>query len=127
MSDSQERPTVAVSVPMQSGAGMSPAVGVAAPVGAVRRKDRERAARTSLQRDGAALVLHAELPGTVSLQRRGPDGGWETLDTRQVGRTGDTAMAIPQDGGSESPAALRVVFAPRNANLTAWISETVQA
>ncbi|NCT90407.1 hypothetical protein GXB85_05505 [Cellulomonas sp. APG4] len=124
MSEGQrERATVGVNVPMSSGAGMSASVGVAAPIGAVSRRDKERAARTSLARDGSALVLRTELPGTVMLQRRSPGATWETLDSRATARQGSTRLELPQD----TPAGVfRVVFSPKNANITTWISADVE-
>jgi len=107
---------------MSSGSGMSPSMGVAAPVGAVSRKDRERAGKTSLRRDGASTVLLTALPGTVSLQRRGPDGTWETLHSRPASRLGRTRLGLPQDEAAAPPRTFRVVFSPRNANIPSWVS-----
>ena len=126
MDDRQERATAAASVPLQSGAGMGASMGVAAPIGAVSRKDRARAARTALQRDGTAgLVLRTALPGTVALQRLGADRTWETVERRAASRLGRTRLRVP--AGSTSSSVLRVVFSPRNANLPACVSEEVDA
>ena len=100
-------------------------MGVAAPVGAVSRKDRERAGKTALYREGASGVLvDTELPGSVALQRRGADGTWETLDTRRASRLGRTKIELP-DAGAPSPRTYRVVFSPKNANIPAWTSENI--
>lgn len=122
MNDQPERPITAVSVPMNSGAGMSPSVGVAAPVGAVSRKDRERASRTSARREGASVVVHTELPGTVTLQGRDAGGAWDALDRRPAARLGDTRIDLPQDAASSI---VRVVFTPRNTDINAWVSESI--
>lgn len=125
MNDSTEGPIEAVSVPMSSGSGMSPSMGVAAPVGAVSRKDRERAGKTSLQREGTSILhLLTALPGSVSLQRRGADGTWETLDRRPASRLGRTPIELPQDVTSP-PQTFRVVFSPKNSNITSWISDDI--
>lgn len=122
MTDDADRPVKAVSVPMGSG-GLSSSMGVAAPIGAVSRKDRERAARTALRRESASrVVLVTALPGSVSLQRRRVDGSWETVRTRRASRLGRTRLDLPADGGAGRH---RVVLSPRNENLTAWISETI--
>lgn len=127
VNDQPERPVVAVSVPMNSGAGMSPSVGVAAPIGAVSRKDRERATKTALRREGpSSLVLVTELPGSVMLQRRGADGDWETLDRRPASRLGSTPIELPGEA-TPTPTTFRVVFAPKNTDITSWISEAVDA
>ena len=127
MDDRPERPSAAVSVPMSSGTGMSPSFGVAAPIGAVRRKDRERAGRTSLRREGSSgLLLLTALPGSVSVDRRRADGSWETLTRRRVSRLGRTRIDLPQGAGSP-PQTFRVVFSPKNSNITSWISEDVSA
>ncbi len=120
--DQHERAVTAVNVPMSTGAGMSPSVGVAAPIGAVSGKDRGRAARTALTCDGATTVLHTELAGTASLQRLEADGSWVTLDKRPTPKTGDTRFELPTAGAS-----YRVVFAPKNSDITSWISEPVEA
>jgi hypothetical protein len=57
----------------------------------------------------------------VSLQRRRADGTWETLDRRRVSRLGRTRLGVPQDAASP-PQTYRVVFSPRNPNITSWIS-----
>ena len=126
MNDRPEPPSMAVSVPMSSGTGMSPSFGVAAPVGAVSRKNRERARETSLRREGTsnAFVLLAALPGSVNLQRRGVDGTWETIDRRPASRLGHTRIELPQEAASPPPT-YRVVFSHRNSNITAWISEDI--
>lgn len=117
MSENQDRPIVAAGVPT----GVhTPAMGIAAPIGAVSRKDRLRAARTTLRRDGSDVVLRVALAGTASLQRRGADGAWESVETRRVGRL-RTARFTPAPG-----AATRVVFAPRNTDITAWVSEPLE-
>ncbi|GEN79828.1 hypothetical protein [Actinotalea fermentans] len=117
MSEDQDRPIVAAGVPT----GLhTPAMGIAAPIGAVSRKDRLRAARTALRRDGSDVVLRVALPGTASLQRRGTDGVWETVATRRVGRL-RTARFAPAPG-----ATARVVFAPRNTDISAWVSEPLE-
>lgn len=125
MDDHGERAVSAVNVPMSTGAGMSPSMGVAAPIGAVSRKDRERAGRTSLRRDGTSLLtLLTSLPGTVSLQRRDADGSWETLDRRPASRLGRTPIELPPEAASP-PRTVRVVFSPRNSNIAAWVSEEI--
>lgn len=125
MDDQRERAVKAVSVPMSSGQGMSPSMGVAAPIGAVSRKDRERAAQTSLRQEGASdLLLVTALPGTVSLQRRDVDGTWETLDRRPASRLGRTRVELPQ-AAAPTPQTYRVVFSPKNSNISAWISEDI--
>ena len=125
MNDRQDEASRAVSVPMNSGVGMSASMGVAAPLGAVSRKDRERAGKTSLQREGSSLVLLTALPGSVILQRREADGTWETLDKRPASRLGRTPIGLPQEAAT-SPQTFRVVFSPKNANITSWISENVE-
>lgn len=121
MTDRPQSATKAVSVAMNSGAGISAAMGVAAPVGAVSRKDRQRASRTALLREGSTLVLHTSLRGTVTLQRRASDGDWETVSKRSASLLGRTRVELPD------PARFRVVFAPRNGNLGIWVSEELQA
>lgn len=117
MADQRERPLVAV-----QGPGRASAVGVHAPIGAVSRKDRTRAARTVLRRDGpSALVLTTALPGTVKLQRRVPGDAWDTVEKLPTSRNGQTRFALPQDAGS--PATYRVVFAPKNEDITTWVSD----
>jgi len=125
MGEQPERAVTAISVPMNSGAGMNASVGVAAPVGAVSRKDRERAGKTSLRREGTTgLLLLTALPGSVILQRRGSDGTWETLEKKRASRRGRTRIELPREAAS-SPPNFRVVFAPKNANITSWISENI--
>lgn len=125
MEEQPERAVTAISAPMNSGAGMNASVGVAAPVGAVSRKDRERAGKTSLRREGTTgLLLLTALPGSVILQRRGTDGTWETLDKRPASRRGRTRIELPREAAS-SPPDFRVVFSPKNANITSWISENI--
>jgi hypothetical protein len=125
MNDQPERPTIAVSVPMNSGAGMSPSVGVAAPIGAVSRKDRERAGRTSLRREGTSnVLLDTALPGRVILQRRGADGTWETVHTQPASHLGSTRIELPHEA-APLPPTFRVVFSPKNTNINSWISEDI--
>lgn len=121
MNDQPERAVTAVNVPMSTGAGMSPSVGVAAPIGAVSAKDRERAARTALTRDGDAVVLHTELPGAASLQRLDADGSWDTLDKRPTSKVADTRYELA------AGATYRVVFAPKDSDIPAWISPELGA
>ena len=128
MNDQPERATKAAVVPMQSGPGMSPSMGVAAPIGAVSRKDRERAGKTSLRREGTSgLLLRTALPGSVLVQRRDADGTWETLERRPASRLGRTRIQLPQGTASAPPppSAFRVVFSPKNANIASWISGTI--
>ncbi len=123
MDEQPERPFVAVQIP--TGAGRATAVGVHAPIGAVSRKDRTRAARTALRReDDTTLVLTTALPGTVRLQRR-VGGGWEALEELPASRTGQTRLTLPPD--AEPGTTYRVVFAPRNEDITAWVSADVLA
>lgn len=125
MSDRVAGSLGAVSVPMDSGAGMSASMGVTAPVGAVSRKDLERAGRTSLRREGRFdLVLSTALPGSASLQRRGVDGTWETISVRSTSRFRRARIDLPQQRAS-APRTFRVVFSPKNPNITSWISEDV--
>ncbi len=122
MTVSPDRGSAAVSVPMSSGTGMSPSFGVAAPIGAVSRRTRDRARATSLQPDGpSSFVLRTALAGHVSLQRRGVDGAWETLSRRRTSRRGRTRIDLPQPATARRPV-FRVVFAPRSPHLTPWIS-----
>ena len=122
MSEQPERPFIAVQIP--TGAGRSTAVGVHAPIGAVRRKDREAAARTRLDREGPyEVVLHTELPGAVVLQRREPDGSWEPLGRKQAAKDGRTPIDLPSPLPGAAPARYRVVFAPKNSDITSWVSE----
>lgn len=124
VNDQPDRPFVAMQMPI--GAGQSTAVGVHAPVGAVRRKDREAAARTRLDREGpGTVVLHTELPGAVVLQRREPDGGWEPIGRRQAAKDGRTAIDLPTTPGAP-PARYRVVFAPKNSDIASWVSEPLE-
>ena len=127
MSDRPERAFTAVSVPMNSGPGMSAAVGVSAPVGAVSRRTRERARRTALSQEGpTTFVLHTELRGTVNVQVRGDDGDWHTITERRAAFFGRTRLELPSPTVGSSRK-LRVVFSPRNANVTAWVSDDIQA
>lgn len=122
MDDQPERAIKAATTPMGMG---TPFMAVAAPVGAVGRRDRERAGRTSLQREGpASLLLRTALPGSAILQRRGVDGTWETLDTRSASRLRRTRIELPQ-GAASSPTTFRVVFSPRNTNITSWVSDNI--
>ena len=126
MNDRQDSATAAVSVPMDSGPGMNASFGVAAPVGAVGRKERLRAGNTSLLREGdSTFLLHTAVPGSVALQRKGTDGTWDTLSTVQASRVGRTPIELPTD---PSPAArtFRVVFSPRNSNLPSWVSDALR-
>lgn len=121
MSEQPERPFLAVQIP--TGAGRSTAVGVHAPIGAVRRKDREAAARTRLDREGpTTVVLNTELPGAVVLQRREPGGGWEPVGRQHAAKDGRTTIDLPTTPGAD-PRRYRVVFAPKNSDITSWISE----
>lgn len=121
MSEQPERPFAAMQIPI--GAGQAPAVGVHAPVGAVRRKDRQAAARTRLDRVAPdEVVLVTELPGAVVLQRREPDGTWESVGRRQVAKGGRTPVDLPTIPGA-GPAWYRVVFAPKNSDIASWLSE----
>ena len=125
MDDQAERAIQNVVAPLSS--STRPSVLVAAPIGAVSRKDRERAAKTSLRRkDASNLLLRTELPGSASLQRRGADGTWETLDVHPVPREGDLRIELPQDAAPPSPT-FRVVFSPKNTNITSWISQDVDS
>jgi hypothetical protein len=119
-----ERSFKAVSWPGAGGDAGNAGMAVAAPVGAVSRRDRERAARTALEREAATdLVLCTELPGSVLLQRRADDGDWETLSTEPASRTGRTPVTVPRD---PSTRVVRVVFSPRNPNIPSWVSETFE-
>lgn len=100
-------------------------MGYAAPVGALSRKDRIRAGRTSLEREGTSgFLLVTALPGIVTLQHRGTDGIWQTRDKRRASRRGRTRIELPREAASP-PTSFRVVFSPKNANLASWISETI--
>lgn len=121
MSQQPERPVIAVDLP--TGVGGSISMGVHAPIGAVRRKDREAAARTRLDREGPTqVVLHTELPGTVVLQRREADGSWEPVGRQQAAQGGRTPIDLPTVAGAD-PARYRVVFAPKNSDIASWVSE----
>lgn len=84
----------AVSMPTGAGApGAAMAAG--APIGAVKTKDRERYARTSLVRgDASTFTLVTGLPGTVLLQQKCSDGTWTTLSNR-----GCRPPAMPRAAG----------------------------
>lgn len=58
------------------------------------------------------------------LQRREADGTWETLDTRRASRLGRTRIEFGGEATSPTPT-FRVVFSPRNTNITSWISESL--
>lgn len=121
MNEQPERPFIAVQIP--TGAGRATAVGVHAPIGAVSRKDRNRAGRTALRREGEDLVLETALPGTVSLQRRAPGGTWDTVEAIPSAHTGQTRLELPR--GVDGPATYRVVFTPKNEDINTWISPDV--
>jgi hypothetical protein len=123
MNDQPERASHAAQVPMNSGAGMSASFGTAAPVGAVSRKDRQRATRTALRREGPDLLLVTALPGTALLQRQ-EGGRWETVTTKRASRLRRTRLALPQD---EPAASYRVMFSPKNGNIPSWVSPVVDA
>lgn len=128
MDEHRERASAAISAPLDSGAGMSGSMGVAAPLGTVSRKDQARADRTALSLDGETLVLRTELPGTVTLQVRGADGTWDTLERRPASRLGRTRLDLPPrspDAAEHPSRELRVVFAPRNGHIAPWISPPV--
>jgi hypothetical protein len=128
MSDTPERPVIAVMPPQNTGGSVS--MGVSAPIGAVSRKDRERAAKTALLRDDpTTLLLTAELPGRILLERRGEDGAWETVEKYPASRSGRTRIAIPQapEGAAPGSRTFRVVFAPKNVDITSWVSEDIEA
>ncbi|WP_225755311.1 hypothetical protein [Actinotalea sp. Marseille-Q4924] len=123
MSEQPERTFKAMSWPGAGGNAGDASIAVSAPVGAVSRRDRERAARTALRTEGPSrVVLHAELPGSVLLQHRSDDGGWVTLSTTAAARDGRTAIELPD---ATSPRSFRVVFSPRNPNISAWVSEPI--
>lgn len=128
MSDTPERPVIAVMPPQSSGGSVS--MGVSAPIGAVSRKDREHAGKTSLRREGpTTLLLTAELPGRVTLEHRGGDGAWETIGKQPASRSGRTRIDLPPTPAGEAPGsqAFRVVFAPKNVDITSWVSEEIEA
>jgi hypothetical protein len=120
MDGPSERSSKAVAMSMDS--GMSASMGAAAPIGAVSRRTRLRAGRTSLQREGTSVLLRTALPGSSVLQRQADDGTWETLERRSTSRRGRTRIELPQEAGS-SASTFRVVFSPRNANVPSWVSE----
>ena len=125
MSQQPERPFVALN-PLNDSAPGGGTMALAAPVGAVSRRDRTRAARTALIReDETRLVLVTDLPGTVSLQRREALDGWVTVARMPASRGGRTTVPLSADEGTTW--AYRVVFAPRNANITSWVSEEIRA
>ena len=121
MNDTPERATIGILPPMGQG---TVSMGVAAPVGSVSRKDRERAGKTALYREGSTILLDTELPGSVTLQRRDADGTWQMLDKQPVSHSGCTTIELPDDAASP-PSTFRLVFAPRNPNITSWISENI--
>lgn len=124
MSEAQDRPVVAGSAPMGFG---TPSASMAAPVGAVRRRDRERATRTRLDRHGpAGVLLHTELPGTVVLQRRESDGSWETVARQRAAGDGRTSIDLPT-AADANPRRYRVVFAPKNTDIASWVSEPLES
>lgn len=124
MSDQPERTFKAMSQPMGTGPGMS-SVGVSAPVGAVSRKTRERARRTALSQEGpTTFVLHTELRGTVHVQVREDDGAWQTVSERRTAFLGRTRLELPAPT-MDSPQTFRVVFSPKNANVSSWVSEDI--
>ena len=122
MSNQPEPTFKAASAPMGFG---PPSMAVAAPIGAVGRKDRERASKTALHREGpSTFLLVTELPGSLMLQRRGADGTWETIDARTASNLGRTHIELPHDAASPPPT-YRVVFSPKNPNLNPWVSDDV--
>lgn len=120
MTDQQDRAFVALQ-PLMDGSRAT-AVGVHAPIGAVSPDDRERYAATNLTRDGATLTLQTALPGTVMLQRRTPEGAWESITLQPPGRGGQTVLVLPPDA-----ATYRVVFVPKNEDLNTWVSAELLA
>lgn len=125
MTHRPERAHTVTTLPADSGTGGAPSVGVAAPIGAVSRKDRERAGKTSLQQEGTgSLVLHTALPGNVRVQRRNADGTWETIDSRRASRWGRTRIDLPPEADAP-PQTFRVVFSPKNSNIAAWVSGNI--
>ena len=123
MNEQPERPFIAVQIP--TGAGRATAVGVHAPIGAVSRKDRTRAGRTALRREGEDLLLETALRGTASLQRREPGGTWDAVETVPAASGGQTRFVLPR--GVDGPATYRVVFTPKNEDINTWISPDVLA
>jgi len=122
MNDRPEQTIKAATMPMGFG---SPSMATAAPVGAVSRKDRQRAAKTSLRREGPSrLLLRTAIPGSVLLQRQEADGTWETVDRRPASRVGLTRIELPGEATSPTPT-FRAVFSPRNTNINSWISESL--
>ena len=102
-----------------------PSVGVAAPIGAVSRKDLQRAGKTSLRQEGASrFLLLTALPGDVRVQRQSVGGAWQTLDTRRASRLGRTYIDLPREA-APPPQTFRVVFSPKNSNISSWISENI--
>ena len=118
----RDESVVAMSGPMGTGGAANAAVGIHAPIGAVSAKDRERAARTALTRDGDAVVLHTELTGAASLQRLDADGTWDTLEKRPTSKVADTRFELP-----DAAATYRVVFSPKNSDIPAWVSAELGA
>lgn len=123
MDGTSERSSKAVAVSMDS--GVSASMGVAAPIGAVSRRTRLRAGRTSLQQEGNSAVLRTALPGSAILQRQADGGTWETLERRSTSRRGRTRIELPQEAGP-SASTFRMVFSPRNANVPSWVSEALR-
>jgi hypothetical protein len=120
-----ERSFKAVSVPTGGGA-TGAAMSAAAPIGAVKTKDRERYARTALiPVDASTVTLVTELPGTVLLQQKVSGGTWATIRESRVGRKGRTPISIPDGAADGGPGQFRVVFSPKNPDLNAWVSESI--
>lgn len=61
-----------------------------------------------------------ELPGTVSLQRQTADGTWETLRRSRRWWRGRTVLDLSEAAPGD---VVRVVFAPRNGHIAAWVSD----
>lgn len=123
MSAQQPDQPVAAVVPLMD-TSHGDAAGVHAATGAVSRKDRERADRTALARNGSTLVLRVELPGTATLQRRADDGTWDVVDSKPATKKEPTTFDLPPEPAGPT---YRVVFAPTNEDLNTWISAEVLA